>query len=72
MSRQFEEIDEVLAGLDISVATKTASGATVLHHAPGAAGQVTAADGSQQQQPKFVFNVDAAAPNGTSSGVDSG
>ncbi|XP_038111681.1 uncharacterized protein LOC119767775 [Culex quinquefasciatus] len=29
---------------------ETASGATVLHHAPGAAGQVTAADGSQQQQ----------------------
>ncbi|KAL9692330.1 hypothetical protein quinque_000218 [Culex quinquefasciatus] len=52
------------------MATKTASGATVLHHAPGAAGQVTAADGSQQQHPKFVFNVDAAAPNGTSSGVD--
>ncbi|EDS38830.1 conserved hypothetical protein [Culex quinquefasciatus] len=52
-------------------ATTTASGATVLHHALGAVGQVTAAGGSQQQQPKFVFNVDAAAPNGRSADVDS-
>ncbi|EDS42213.1 ankyrin repeat domain-containing protein 29 [Culex quinquefasciatus] len=54
------------------LAGSASAAATLLHHAPGATGQVTAADGSQQQQPKFVFNVDAAAPNGRSAGVDSG
>ncbi|EDS28232.1 conserved hypothetical protein [Culex quinquefasciatus] len=63
--------DKLMGNWTSSLATTSAYGATVLHHAPGAVGHVTAAGGSQQQQPKFVFNVDAAAPNGRSADVDS-